>query len=234
MSDLESLKTLFDEKKVAPELYEAAKALVEEEKNRGIKEASKANKEAQSFRKHKIALEELAKANGLEKIDDPEAFVGGILDKMKGAGDKESAVTRELAEIKKTLKAKELKEAELEEKAKRVTIKSKAFAEFEKSLIGAKLHLEDVIRTGRLTLAEDGETVVWKKDDDEIPFEEGLRAYVAENKDSAKNTQKPGAKSKPGSSAKPNGNQKTVSELETMSAREKALFFKNGGEQIAG
>lgn len=233
MDDLESLQKLFDEKKIAPELFDAAKTLVEAEKQRGIKESQKANKEAEKFRKAKIAFEMVAKDLGIDKLDDPESVAAEILSKHKNAADKGSTVEGQVKALQKRLDDADKEKQDLISKNRSAGIRSKVASEFEKRLYSHGLHLDNLIAKGRLALADDGEDVVWKSGDDEVEFKTGFEKYVAENKDSAKNISKPGAKSSGSSPKGKQANTITQADFDAMKPKEKAKFFAEGGVMAA-
>jgi hypothetical protein len=231
--DLESLQKLFEEKKVAPELFEAAKSLAEAEKARGIKETNKANKEAEKFRKAKIAFEQIARDFGIERFDDPESAASEIVTKYKSVAEKGGSIEGEVKALKSRLDKSELEKQQAIEKGRVASIKSKVFNDFNEKLVAPGLHLDSLISKGRLTLADDGESVVWKDGDGEADFKSGLQKYVLENKDSAKNQTQPGARSAASKSKQTGVKTITQAELDAMRPRQRAEFFKDGGELAA-
>ena len=237
----DEVKALFDNKdeKVKAALAEIAPKIEEafdKSENEFAKNKSRVNAEAQALRKHKIALERLARDRGVEKVDDPDEFVNEIQAQLKGSKEKETSVEQQLKLIQKKLEDSE-KKAQTAESEKRVaSVKAKAQAEFSKFLYAPNLHLNQAIAAG-LTMAEDGESLIWKEGDDILEFGEGLKRYVNKHKDDAKNTQVPGAsstKGKRGSSSKAESTL-TQAEFDAMTPIERGRYAKaNPGWSISG
>jgi hypothetical protein len=217
---------------IAPKVEEAFdKSEAEFAKNK-----SRVNAEAQALRKHKIALERLARENGVDKVDDPEEFVNEFSIKLKGTKEKETSVEQQLKLIQKKLEDAEKKTQQAESEKRVASVKAKAQAEFSKFLYAPSLHLNQAI-DGGLTIADDGESLIWKDGEDILDFSEGLKRYVSKHKDDAKNTQQPGAsstKGKRGSSSR-DTNTITQAEYDAMQPIERARFAKaNPGWSISG
>ena len=228
----EELKALFDSKdeKVKAQLTEISakvEAAFDASESEAAKNKSRVNAEAQALRKHKIALERFAKDNGFEKVDDPDAVLSEIQSKLKGSSEKTTTFEQELKSIRKKLEDAELRTAKAESEKRIASVRAKAQADFSKLLHASSLHLTQAIASG-LTLADDGETLVWKNDDDVTDYPKGLARYIAEHKEDAKNLQQPGAsssKGKRGSSSKADDTL-TQAEFDGMSGMERAKYAK--------
>lgn len=218
---------------IAPKIEEAFNASEQE----FIRNKSKVNQEAQALRKHKIALERLARENGVEKIDDPETFVNDFSTKFKGTSEKTSTIEQQLKIIQQQLADQKNETIAAKKKGLEASVKSKASSDFNKYLFASGLHLNQAIAQG-LTLADDGETLLWKDGDEFVDYSKGLAKYVSEHKDDARNLSQTGAGSS--GNKKKSGSSKqeatlTQSEFDAMEPQERAKFAKaNPGWSISG
>jgi hypothetical protein len=231
----DEVKALFDDKVKPSEILSKIEEAFDARENEFAKNKSKVNAEAQALRKHKIALERLAKEHGVEKLDDPDDFVNEIQGKLKGSTEKNSTIEQQLKLIQKKLEDADNAAKAATAKARDAGVKAKAQADFAKHLHASGLHLNQAIANG-LTLADDGETLIWKDGDDVVDYQKGLAKYIAEHKDDARNLQQPGAGSTKGKRVSSKNNDTlTQAEFDSMSGIEKAKYAKeHPGWSISG
>jgi len=198
---------------------------------------SKLNTESQALRKYKIATENFARLNGIEKLDDPEGFLSEIQSKLKGSTEKNNSVEQQLKLITKKLEDQEKETLSAKRKAAEASVKSKASADFNKMLHAPNMHLSQAIAEG-LMVGDDNETLMWKVGDDYVDYSKGLATYIAKHKEDAKNIQQPGANSTKGKKGSGSSKQEatlTQAEFDAMEPRERAKYAKeNPGWSISG
>jgi hypothetical protein len=167
------------------DILEGIIELINQEKEKGVSEVQKRNKEAQNLRKYKIALE----AAGLTEDDDISEFLSG---KTKRT-DKSDSDNLTL----KSLKA-ELDRVKQERDAERLNGKKKTLqAELTNALgdkvYGSKYLINSLISDGSFDVV-DGE-VVFKNGDEHLSFQDGVKHVLDSNKDLLKTSQAGGTKS---------------------------------------
>jgi len=185
---------------------EAAENLAKEEKQRGITEVNKRNKEAEGLRKFKIAFETLGYNSEDSTLDD---FLEGITEKIKGGGGNgkgQGDLPPEVRELQKTMKKLEkdltTTRTELEsERAKANELKSKTFKSTMRSALltalnekvyGADLLADTLISSGKVKLDVDESTVLFVEGDNTLEFDEGVKKLLETRKDIIKNSQQAG------------------------------------------
>ena len=181
--DFESVKTEL-EKAGKSELTAAIAELIQAERQRGIEEVGKRNKEAQNLRKYKKALE----SAGLTEEDNLEDF---IKNKMKPSKEEESLTL-------KSLKA-ELDRVKQERDAERLSSKKKSIQSELTNALGDKLYgskylINNLINDGTFDVI-DGE-MVYKNGDEHLSFNDGVTKVLNDNKDMLKTNMNGGAGSK--------------------------------------
>lgn len=222
-------KTMDDVKKAlealenGSELFEAVTSTVSDlerkitaEKNKGISEVNKRNKEAENMRKFKKAWESLGFNPDESEIDE---FASGISENMKqlteltsgdGKGTKDLDITKIPAyqEMNKTVKkltkqietqSQELnsereKAASLIKKTQASTMKSALLKHLGDKVYGADILADNLITSGRVKVDEADESkIVFVKGDDTLDFDAGIKTVLEERKDILKNSQSGGA-----------------------------------------
>jgi hypothetical protein len=168
--NFDDLKTEL-EKIGKPELLEVMAELINQEKQKGIDEVSKRNKEAQSLRKYKKALE----AAGLSDDDDLEDF-------LKGKTKTDDSLSL------KSLKA-ELDRVKQERDNERLSSKKKTLQAELTNAIGDKLYgskylINSLVSEGVVDMV-DGE-IVFKYGDEHVNFNDGIKRVLDDNKDALK------------------------------------------------
>ena len=181
--DFESVKTEL-EKAGKSELTAAIAELIQAERQKGIEEVGKRNKEAQNLRKYKKALE----SAGLTEEDNLEDF---IKNKMKPSKEEESLTL-------KSLKA-ELDRVKQERDAERLSSKKKGIQSELTNALGDKLYgskylINNLINDGTFDVI-DGE-MVYKNGDEHLSFNDGVTKVLNDNKDMLKTNMNGGAGSK--------------------------------------
>lgn len=181
--DFESVKTEL-EKAGKSELTAAIAELIQAERQKGIEEVGKRNKEAQNLRKYKKALE----SAGLTEEDNLEDF---IKNKMKPSKEEESLTL-------KSLKA-ELDRVKQERDAERLSSKKKSIQSELTNALGDKLYgskylINNLINDGTFDVI-DGE-MVYKNGDEHLSFNDGVTKVLNDNKDMLKTNMNGGAGSK--------------------------------------
>lgn len=212
ISTLEEFKAAISSLQDKDDLMEFFVSQVESEKQRGISERQKANREAQALRRFKIAMEKLGYADDT----DLEEFTG----KMREAQEASQAVTEsglksgEVTELTKQLKKlqqdftttkaqldEEKKNAlELKTRAERNQIKAKLIDALKDKVYGHDLLADSLISNGQVALEADD--VVFIDGENRVGFDVGLKSLLDKRTDILKNTQKGGAGSTPTTSDK--------------------------------
>lgn len=212
----DELETYFKEKKLegAEELLADIDALLDVEKQTGIKSKNKVDAEAKKLRDSlksvavfKSIVEELGYKDG---ETDVEEFKTDLLAKVKGPtkdgkGVDDSEVQKQLKLLTKRLdlaeKGKqdaEQKSNELLERTRRRTtqdalLKALTTDKGQPKMFGQDLLVKDLISSGRVKLTDDESKVVFVKGDDEVDMDTGLKDLMTERKDLLINYQTGGA-----------------------------------------
>jgi len=238
----EAVVALFDHKDVPvkailTELLPKIEAEFEKSEQGFISDRRKLNAESQALRKHKIAFEKIARESGIDKVEDPDEVANQLLVKFKGTTEKSTSVEQQLQLIKQQLEKQTNETIAAKKREISASVKAKASADFAKFLFSPNLHLERAIDKEGLTIAEDGETLIWKDGEEVVDYQKGLANYITRNKDGARNIQQPGAGST--GKKKVNGSSKqestlTQAEFDAMEPIERARFAKaNPGWKMA-
>ena len=189
------------------------KSKVTEEKNRGITEVSKRNKEVESMKAYKKAMDALGFDPEESELDD---FVSTVSDTMtqyndivKGKtkdGDLDITKFPQWKDLQKQLrtlsKNSEKLTADLEvERKEKETLRTKTRNNVIKTTLlktlsdkvhGPDLLVNDLINNGRVSLAEDEKTVVFVEGEDQVDYDEGITKVLDERKDILKSNQSGG------------------------------------------
>lgn len=211
---LEELRALLKDYEKGTEAYEGVVALIEAEKTRGIEAKGRANREAQNLRRYKKAFEELGYTDEVDLDEFKESL------KKTDTPENTSELTKlqkELKKIQDQLAAEQSEKTQLREKANRSRLKSELHKALGDKVIGSEYAINSLILGGEVTIDDDDE-IVWRKGDEAIDFETGVKNFLTANKDIVKNTQNPGS-GKPPAGGKP-GKTLTAEQLKSMSPEE--------------
>ncbi len=236
----DELETYFKEKKVdgADELLADIDALIDGEKQTGIKSKNKVDAEAKKLRDSMKSLgvfKSLAEKLGFKDGEtDLEEFETEVLAKVKGDGkggksSDDSEVQKQLKLLAKRLDVAEKGKQEAEQKSnellertrRRTTqdLLTKALTtdKGQPKMFGQDLLVKDLITSGRVKLAADESKVVFVKGEDEVDMDAGLKELMTERKDLLINYQTGGAGT--GSSGAPaSGNKSDRTDAERVKA----------------
>lgn len=196
---------------------------VDSERQRGIAETSKRNKENESLRKFKLAFENL----GYQPEQDLTEFT------MNLKSEKEQVQTKDVTlkdlqsqfqklntDFQKTqseLTTERLAATELKSKAKREKIRGSMVETLRDRVYAHDLLINDLIGSGKVDLDETEKVVFVKEDQTMIPMEDGIKQLLESRPDIVKNAQKPGASSQPsGGSPSPDSDQARLERLRKM------------------
>lgn len=189
------------------------------------KNKSRVNKENELLRKSKIAFEKVAKETGIEGTDASEV-AELLLTKFKGNSEKTGTFEQQLKIIQQQLADQKNETTIAKKRALESSLKAKTLIDFQKFMQAPTLHLNNAIAEG-LTLADDGETPIWKDGEEIIDYVKGMANYVSRHKDDAKNLQQPGAQTTKGrQSSSKTENSITSTEYDSMSPIQKAKWGK--------
>lgn len=196
---------------------------VDSERQRGIAETSKRNKENESLRKFKLAFENL----GYQPEQDLTEFT------MDLKSEKEQVQTKDVTlkdlqsqfqklntDFQKTqseLTTERQAATELKSKAKREKIRGSMVETLRDRVYGHDFLINDLIGSGKVDLDETEKVVFVKEDQTMIPMEDGIKQLLESRPDIVKNAQKPGASSQPsGGSPSPDSDQARLERLRKM------------------
>jgi hypothetical protein len=176
---LDEMKTEL-EKIGKTDLMEGIAELISQERNRGIDEVSKRNKEAQNLRKYKLALE----AAGLNEGDDLTEFLS------KKTTTKDDSIS--LKSLKAELDRVKAERDNERLSGKKKTLEAELTNAFGDKVYGSKYLIKDLIANGSVDQI-DGE-IVFKSGDEHISFAEGIQKVLDNNKDMLRTNQTAGSK----------------------------------------
>lgn len=187
---IEELKSLIKDPQILEDIVDSINA----EKEKGISEKSKANKEAQNLRKFKTAVE----AIGYGDSDDLDSFVSSII-KVKNKKPEENTLTlKTLNEQIESLKT-ELNSAR--NKSKHDKIKAKLTEALSDKILGSKYIVDSLVSSNSVDI--DGDDVIFKYDGSVVSFQEGIKKVMEDNKDLIKSSLKNGNQTTQGVSHTP-------------------------------
>jgi hypothetical protein len=166
------------------ETFEAILDLINAEKEKGIFESSKRNKEAQSLRKYKQILEE----TGYD-ISDEENLKDSLSRKSHNKNSDDALTLKSLqARLDKAEKERDAERLN----SKRKTIQAELTNAIGDKVYGAKFLISSLISDGSVDIVND--EVVFKHGDELLSFQDGVKRTLEENKEMLKTTQSGGSK----------------------------------------
>ena len=238
-ASLEELKAAVEKHEKKDDIVDYVVSAVEAEKQRGITEKRRANKEAEGLRAYKKAFEGLGfDASSAEST--LESFVEELQTtrtKAEQNGGKSEEVLKQLKKLQKDfdktkeeLAAEKKASTELKTKADRKTIKAKLSDALRDRVYGHDLLADSLISNGKVALEAETDSVVFIDGDDTVEFDKGIQALLEQRTDILKNTQKSGARS----SAKTTeaGTRYTEAQIRSMTADEIAADLENVRESM--
>lgn len=204
---------------------------VDSERQRGITETSKRNKENESLRKFKLAFENL----GYDGETDLTEFTMNLKTEKEQVETKDvtlkdlqSQLQKLTGDFQKTqteLTTERQTATELKTKAKREKIRGTMIGTLQDRVYGSDFLINDLIGSGKVDLDENEKVVFVQEDQSMIPMDDGIKALLEARPDIVKNTQKPGASSQPSG-----GDQSPVSD--DVSRLERLRKIGSGGINI--
>lgn len=181
------------------------------EKQRGISEVQRRNKEAENLRRFKMGFEAL----GYDGNTDINEFVSGLRQTTEEVSQKSVTVQdlqkqlQKLSTDFKSVQSELLNERqvaqELKGKAKRETIKASLIDALKDKVYGHDFLTNDLINSGRVDLTEDNKIVFLNEDKSQVGFEDGISKLLESRPDIVKNNQRPGGAAQPTSGGNGSG-----------------------------
>lgn len=237
---LEDLKKLFEENKIS-DAYGDVVALVETEKKIGIEKHNKVNHEAEGLRKHKIALDKILKAQGIEGTDDLEVAIEALQEKIKSASEgattgkkaqgEAAELRREFDKLKKELAAKDAAAQESAKRLKIATIRGKVLPEYKDKIVAADIVIESLIQQGKFDL-DDNDNPIFIEGVDKIDLKDGMTKFLTGRPDLVRNSQIPGSGSTGSKEKKAGEKIMQRTEFKKLDPTAQSKFFKDGGDVI--
>jgi len=213
------------------ELIEYHTTAVLSEKNRGIEESRKGNKENQNLRKFKTALESL----GYDGESDLQEFVDTLTATVEGKttqGNTElselqkkiSKLTRDFESSQGELKTEREQRASLQQQNKIKTIEAKLSPKLNEEFYGGQFMIKALLADGIVDLDDSGE-VLFKQGDKTMKLDDGIRWLSETHADARRNKQAPGANST--ANTQTNRPKYSTEQLKNMSPAEIAADIAN-------
>lgn len=204
------MKTLDDVKQALEgldngiELYEAVSNAINGEKVTGINKVKEANRQIEGLKQYKQSFLDLG-----FNPDDEQADLNNFITDLKTTKDsfgktKEQLSGKEtelqklqntVAELTSKWESAEKEKSELAKKATNNKIKATLLKEMDSKIYSSTLHAEKMISSGLVSLADDGETILYNTSDKSVSLSEGLPLYFEQNKTDLKAPQKAGSNS---------------------------------------
>jgi Mn-dependent DtxR family transcriptional regulator len=189
-------------------IKESVYSLVEAEKNKGIEEKRKVNSEAEGLRKRFKTLESSIIDAGIvipeiekdgKKMFDYESLSSVLKESIK-AKEKNPQNENEIQNLRNQLKEFSVfkqKYEETTEKVKKKTLESELSKAFNddsgnSKIFGKEEVVKNLIYEGLVDLDE-SEKLIWKKGENSVSLEEGIKAFLEERKDLVKTNVKTGS-----------------------------------------
>lgn len=204
---------------------------VSKEKQYGMKKYDSKDAEAKSLRKFKSVIKNL----GWDGESDPEEFVALVNEKLVGRQDDDNS---QLGELNKQLKKlqkdfettnKELQtereqKTQLQQQNKIKTIESTLSPKLSEQFYGSNFLIKALLADGQVDLSDDGQ-VVFKRGEDVLDLDAGLKWLGETHADARKNTQKAGSGSQPRSQG--SGPKYTMDQINNMTKEQAAADIAN-------
>lgn len=206
-------------------------ACIEAEKTTGINASKKKGEEIKALITKQNRLKDAIRALELDpESEDIDSQIGSLKDKIKGGGNAQTALEKQLAAITKQLDAIT---KERDETAKRLT--TKTISERLTKALGDKVHapeyiIKTLIADGSVTM--NGDDVVWKNGDSELDLDSGAVAFLKANPNIVKVNQKPGGGSSGGNGTGKTGKTMSESDYHNLPLKDRAAFFADGGKIV--
>jgi hypothetical protein len=201
----DEVKSFLEKTPEGKDYLEAVISTVEAERQKGVLESQKTNKEAQNLRKYKIAFEGLGYNPEEHQLED---FISSLKSEKETASKaKETKVTldsisKDFNDLKANFEktqaelAKERKQAqELKDKATKSKMKEVLTSKLGNEIYGADLIIESLIAGGKVGIDEN-ENVLFKEGDTTLDLDTGVKKFLESRPDIKKNNQHPGADSR--------------------------------------
>ena len=220
MPNLEDVKKALEAiKDGGGELYEAVLTAVQTEKDKGISEASKLRREAQTKGGKVKLLSESLKVLGYDTDDDDadlDSFLVGVKEQMEaGKGSKKNKgkateleteniqMRKDHDALQKKFDASEAEKAATNQKLRTQKITAgleKAFQNEDgvSTIYGAGAEIRCLIADGKVDLSGDGDTIVFKDGEDIVALQDGVTKFKESRPESVKNIQRAGPGTPPG------------------------------------
>jgi predicted RNase H-like nuclease (RuvC/YqgF family) len=209
------------------------KAAIDAEKARGIDASRKKGDEVKRFMTEANKLKDALKALDVDPESDMDTQLESLKQKIAvakaggGSNEEVKALQRSLKTLETKFAETERKEAETRKKyesAKLTEALTKAFGD---TLIGVDQVVENLILKGKAKLIDEN-SVVFVDGETETELSAGVEAFKKSRPDLVKINGKPGSGGTPPSGA-PGQKKITTAQFETMSVKERAAFFADGG-----
>lgn len=211
---LDEIKVALEATENGSDLYEGIVEAVNSEKEKGIFEKSKVNKEAQSMRKFKKAFEAL----GYSDDEDLEKFTTDLATKKNQPDNKEKEnLSLKLLEKKIQDITSEL--VNERNKTKQSKISTKLTESLQNKVYGHNYLIRTLIADGKVDLVDD--SIVFKNGEDVLSYEDGLNQLLEQNKDIVKTVQNPGT------GAKNNGGERSTDVESIIKSKDPTLIKEN-------
>lgn len=215
------------------DLLEFHTSAVLDEKNRGVEEFRRANKDVSKLKHFKKLINDL----GWDGESDVEEFIESVKN-LQDVGTQSPTESKEYGELKKNLtklqkdfesaqtelKTEREQRSELQKVNKIKTIENTLTPKLAEEFYGAPLMIKALIADNMVDVAEDG-NVVFKQGDKTLGISDGLKWLGDTYSDARKNKQAPGSGSQPSVQvAKP---KYTKQQTDTMTAEQAAADIVN-------
>lgn len=197
---------------------------VDLEKQRGIAETSKRNKENESLRRFKLAFENLGYTNendltefvmNLKSEKETVAVKDVTLKDLQGQLQK---LTGDFQKTQAELNAERTAAIELKTKAKTEKIRGSMIETLKDKVYGHDYLINDLIGSGKVDLDEHEKVVFVNEDKTFVPLDDGVKRLLESRPDIVKNNQKPGASTQPtpGGTPSPDSDQARLERLRRL------------------
>lgn len=199
---------------------------IDSEKQRGISETSKRNKENESLRKYKLAMENL----GYQSDQDITEFTMNLKTEKETVATKDitlkdlqgqvQKLTGDFQKTQSELASERQTALELKSKAKREIIRGSMIETLKDRVYGHDFLINDLIGSGKVDLDDKEKVIFIKEDKTTVSLDDGIKELLESRPDIVKNSQKPGASSTPppGGSPSPDSDTARLERLRRMNS----------------
>lgn len=217
---------------VGPDKAAIITAALQAEKDRGVSESRKKGEEVKKLLTLANRYKDVLRGLDLDPESDDLETQLETVKKNLGNGKQVPEYEKQLKALTARVDKAEKDAAEKTQRLRTAKLTQKLQGALASKLIDGtpEYIIDGLITKGRVKVSEDDETVLWNENGTDIDFDKGVESWLKSNPSLVKNVANAGGGS--AGSGKPQGKTMKRDAWDNLPAREKASFFKDGGQLI--